>query len=127
MQIKGKEFGVKFNNYAMEQLSQVKGFTDNTFGFSAAMVWGGYCGWAFAKQLERELTFENISDWVEEEATAEQIDDIAKVFMESKNYEKLIKNLPEQKKSEPVQQSNGIESINMPGAVLDSNQMNITS
>lgn len=94
---------VKFNNYAIEQITNVKRNTDSIFANITAVVWGGYLGYCFAQQIEPAYTFEQVSDWVDE-GDEGAIEAIAKQFESSKQYQKLISG-DQQKKStnNPIQ------------------------
>lgn len=102
--INGKELGIKFNNRAIEKLGDVKDMGLG-FGFITSIVWGGYCGYCFAKQIEtywtdadgkcHGFTFEDISEWVDSsidnEEIAKQIREIQHEYQESQSYQRLIK------------------------------------
>ncbi len=97
IEIKGKKIGLKFNKFAIEELGKMpylKKFVDkknkepvNTYGYSISVIWAGYKGWCFLRQQEEEITFENISDWVDlsfnDEDINQQIAAILKYYMES--------------------------------------------
>lgn len=64
VEINGKPVGLKFNMYATETYSNgVK--TGGLSGNIVKMVWAGIIGNAFVKQIEPELTFEDVAEWVE--------------------------------------------------------------
>ncbi len=108
IEINSKQVGIKFNNYAFEQLIQLKGLDKTAFGFVYGLVYAGYEGWRFVRQNlpgyeEPALSFENIVDWVDEsvndESIAASIRDITAEYQKSQLYLKTIKNAREEKKS----------------------------
>lgn len=133
MQVNGKEFGVKYNMYAQEQYSSIKGTGKAMIANIMALMWIGYLGWCYVKQIEPEFTFEEVSDFVE---SADENPEVIKLiayctdaYKESKLYERLIKKAdPVEKKSEETNGNmDGMTSINMPGEKSDLNQENIMS
>jgi hypothetical protein len=115
---------VKFNNYAIEQLTAVKGAGGGFYGFTTAIVWGGYLGYCFAQQIDPVLTFEEITDWVDEGHT-EELNQIAADFRASKSYEKMIKKTAKEEAPQEKGES-GTESISLPGEESGLNHENIT-
>jgi hypothetical protein len=124
------ELGIKFNNYAIEQLTAVKGNTGGYYGFVTAIVWGGYLGHCFDKQIEPELSFGEVSDWVDE-ATPEQLNPIAEQFRSSKSYEKMMKKSTESTDKEADTSASGelvgTKSISSLGDELASAPENTTA
>ena len=62
----GKKVGLKFNMYAIELFSEIKG-RSTTIKNLTTIVYAGMLGNCYAKQTEPELSFEDISDWVDEQ------------------------------------------------------------
>lgn len=98
IEIAEKKIGIKFNNYAIEQLSTVKNSGNSYYAFLTTLIWCAYLGHCFVKQSEPELDFEAISDWVDssinDENIAEQIRKIFELYQQSPAYQRM------QKKSE---------------------------
>ena len=65
IEIGGKSRGLKFNQLAIEIMSQYNDTNTNT-GFLYAMVYGGLRGNSYVKREEPDYTFENVCDWVDE-------------------------------------------------------------
>lgn len=99
MQIKGQEVGIHFNKYAMNQYLKVKGVIDvedskisaSATVFPYAVTWAGYQGWCFVKQVEPSLVFEDIVEWVDDEANEDKVVEISKAFTESNTFQTLVK------------------------------------
>jgi hypothetical protein len=90
--IQGKRIGLKFNMYAFEQYETIKGKAGNIKNFTT-VIWIGYLGNCYAKQIEPDLTFEQISDWVDESMAnneQEQLTRISEVFLNSQVLKGLI-------------------------------------
>lgn len=124
IEINSTQVGLKFNNYAIEQLAKVKGSGNSYFGFVATLVWCAYLGWCFAKQVEPKLDFEAITEWVDSSVNndnvAKQITAVYELYTESEAYKKL------QKKSEPngvngheSKKSSSKKSTSSPGVKSD--------
>lgn len=64
IEIGGKQRGLKFNQLAIELISQFNDTTTNT-GFLYAMVYGGLRGNSYVKREEADYTFEDVCDWVD--------------------------------------------------------------
>lgn len=98
IEIANKKIGVKFNNYAIEQLPTIKKSDKSYYAFLSTLIWCGYLGWCYAKQLDEDLTFEDVSDWVDssinDENIAEQIRQVFELYTQSPAYQRM------QKKSE---------------------------
>lgn len=92
--IAGKELGIRFNNHAIEKLIGVKGNMTNS-AWVISIVWGGICGYEFAKQIDEQITFEDVIHYVdnsfEDDIAKQKIMDVQKEFYESQEYTKLIK------------------------------------
>lgn len=65
IEIGGKQRGLKFNQLAIEIMSQYNDTGTNT-GFMYAMIYGGLRGNSYVKREEPDYTFENVCDWVDE-------------------------------------------------------------
>jgi len=99
--INGKKVGLKFNMYAGENLSSVKG-NPTTSANIVRMVWAGILGNAFVKQIEPEVSFEDVVEWVDnltlsgdKEGVLQKISD---TFLNSQPMQKLLSK-DEEKKS----------------------------
>ena len=106
----GQERGLKFNNYAIERLSE-KMAGNSAIAFTYAMFWGGLQGNSYAKEQDVDYSFEDVIDWVDaipKDDKAAIIESVTKVLTESQNYKDLIaagtpepvNETPEEKKSE---------------------------
>lgn len=91
--INGKNIGLKFNMYAAENLSNIKG-NPTTSANIVRMVWAGVLGNSFVKQIDPEVTFEDVADWVEDltlngdkEGILQKVSD---TFLGSQPVQKLI-------------------------------------
>lgn len=85
------EYGLKFNNYALEIMSNKMG--GSAMSFTYAMVYGGMRGNSYAKEVEPDYTFENVIDWIDAMKKAERIsviEDVTKVMVATQNYKDLI-------------------------------------
>jgi hypothetical protein len=80
--------------YAIEQFEQVKGRAGNIKNFTT-IIWAGLLGNAYVKQIEPELTFEDISDWVDEQILmgdeSGELNRISEVFLNSQVLQATIK------------------------------------
>ena len=65
IEIGGKQRGLKFNQLAIEIMSQYNDTGTNT-GFLYAMIYGGLRGNTYVKREEPDYTFEQVCDWVDE-------------------------------------------------------------
>ena len=103
--VNGKTLGVKFNNYAIEQLANVKGTNRSLYANATAMVWVGYLGWCYVRQIDEELTFEEVSDFVDQanadEQLAPKLVEIIGEYKKSQAYLKLMKKQTEDAKAAP--------------------------
>ncbi len=94
IEISGRKVGLKFNMYAIEQFEQVKGRAGNIKNFTT-IIWAGLLGNAYVKQIEPELTFEDISDWVDEQILmgdeSGELNRISEVFLNSQVLQATIK------------------------------------
>jgi hypothetical protein len=64
--IEGQKTGLKFNMYAFEQLQVIKG-KEGGIRDTTALVWAGMLGNAYVKQTEPAFSFEQVSDWLEDQ------------------------------------------------------------
>lgn len=123
IEINGKKVGTKFNNYAMEQIAAVKG--SGSFHFIISVIWGGYLGYCFVKQVEPEITFEEIIDWVDNatdnETISEQVKLIQSEMLASQAYLKLVKKATSDnsEKKSLLSELSGTTSTPTPGGSLD--------
>lgn len=107
--INGKTVGVKFTIYGIQEMEKIKGVSSLSSNI-LALVWGGIVGNAFAKQIDTEVNFEEVSDWLEglqlSGGASEEIAKINTAFETSLVYEKIIKPTAEVKeevaKKKPV-------------------------
>lgn len=89
IEVNGKNVGLKFNMYALEQFQSIKG--NNTLTkYIATVIYAGVLGNAYVKQIEPELTFEEVNDFYEEQFMAGDpngvLDKISSTFIESQAY-----------------------------------------
>lgn len=121
IEIKGKQVGLKFNRYAIEELGRMPAFQKiaadkkaglNTTGFSMALIFCAYKGWCFLKEIEPELTLEDVSDWIDlswnDPAINEKIAEVITEYTKS-DFHKSAE-LRSQKKSELAEEAerNGV-------------------
>lgn len=112
--INGTTVGLKFNRYAIEQGLLVKG-SASLYKELISQVWGGILGYAFAKQLEPAVSFEQVCDWIEEQDLTgdpdKQIEKITEAFQTSLFYKTTVKKKAEPEDVEPEDEekkSNGL-------------------
>lgn len=111
VEINGKAVGLKFNRYAIEQGNAVKGGT-SLYKNIIGQIWGGIQGFAFAKQVDSPVDFEEVVDWVDSLDLSgdpdKEFEKITEAFQSSFIYKNLlpkveenqeIKELDEEKKS----------------------------
>lgn len=101
IEIGGQLRGLKFNNYAIEQMLLKQG-SGSEAESTYAMVYGGLRGNSYAKEEEVTYTWENVIDWVDELIVAdkgeEQIGKVLKAMTESQLYKKYVTNNPKKEK-----------------------------
>ena len=86
IEISGKKVGLKFNRFCIEAMGKMPFFQNfvktgkkdvagiNTFGFATCLIYQAYRGWCFVKQMDEELTLEDVSDWVDLSLTNPEIE-----------------------------------------------------
>jgi hypothetical protein len=109
----GKERTLKFNMRALEVLSEAKCAGD--FGISSVsiVVYAGLIGWHYAKQMDPDFTFEEVSDWVEELTMSEDakvLSGVNECFENSRAFKYVSENAKKK-----VARSNGQISMPTPG------------
>lgn len=87
--VNGKTIGLKFNMYAIERYNEIKGIGGAKH--AVAMVYGGMLGNCFVKQIEPEISFEEIVDWVDEDFIKNGLDGEMKRISECFNESIIIK------------------------------------
>ena len=101
IKIAGKDVGIKFNNFAIEQLGKIKGSESSYYAYIATLVWCGYLGYCFVKQIEQELDFEAVSDWVDssvnDESILPEIQKVSEAYAESQIFKRMQKKSLEEK------------------------------
>lgn len=91
MELGGKLRGLKFNQLAIEILSQHNDNTTST-GFMYAMVYGGLRGNSYVKREEPDYTFEDVCDWCDAMPNKdENIIKISSVLTETQIWKDLVK------------------------------------
>jgi hypothetical protein len=92
--INGKAVGVRFNMQAVAEMAGMKG-SGNAIKNVLSVIWGGILGFAFIKQQEPEVTFEEVCDWYEAiYLDGKESDDVKKVmaaFESSKIFQEKFK------------------------------------
>lgn len=92
--------GFKFNiNYAFESLISMKGIINFT-SLGTAMIFCAYKAWCYAKQIDEELTFEDILDWIDSGNNEDIIRMLTDEFQSSPVWKKVQESL---KKNEATQ------------------------
>lgn len=79
VEINGKKVGFKFNRYCVEQVPFIKGNMSITNNVTA-IIYCGMLGNCYAKQIEPVMTFEEMSDWIDEQAIKGEIEVIKMIF-----------------------------------------------
>lgn len=91
IKIGGKLRGLKFNQLAIEVISQYNNSGTNT-GFVYAMIYGGLRGNSYVKNEEPDYTFENVCDWIDElENKNEVITLVSNTMTETQIWKSLVK------------------------------------
>jgi len=103
VEINGKKVGLKFNMYAAENLNSIKG--NPTSGANIIrMVWAGIIGNAFIKQIEPEVSFEEVADWAEILMLKDDADNtlqkIVETFLEAQPVKVLMDKAKQQEEEE---------------------------
>jgi hypothetical protein len=106
--IGGKERGLKFNQLAIELMSQYND-TNTTTGFIYALFYAGLRGNNYVKREEPDYTFEEVCDWVDEMDNKDKIvNDVSAVLTETQVWKKLVKQgeeINEEEKKKVLQSS----------------------
>lgn len=93
IEINGKKVGLKFNMAAGESLATVKG-AKSTYSNIVTIVWAGILGNAFVKQIDPEVTFEEVAEWVEDKSLSGdeegELNKVSDAFLQSQPIQKLI-------------------------------------
>jgi len=91
IKIGGKQRGLKFNQLAIELISQHNNSGTNT-GFIYAMIYGGLRGNSYVKSEEADYTFENVCDWIDAlENKTEVIAQVSNTMTETQIWKSLVK------------------------------------
>jgi hypothetical protein len=89
--IGGKERGLKFNQLAIELMSQYND-SNTTTGFIYAMIYSGLRGNSYVKREEPDYSFEDVCDWVDNLENKDQIvNDVSGVMSETQIWKQLVK------------------------------------
>lgn len=89
--IGGKERGLKFNQLAIELMSQYND-SNTTTGFIYAMIYSGLRGASYVKREEPDYTFENVCDWIDNLENKDKIiNDVSAVLTETQIWKTLVK------------------------------------
>lgn len=90
IEIGGKQRGLKFNQLAIEIMSQYNDTGTNT-GFMYAMIYGGLRGNSYVKREEPDYTFEQVCDWVDVLTNkTEVITEVTRVMSETQIWKDLV-------------------------------------
>lgn len=93
VEINEKKVGLKFNMYAAENFTNVIGSQTSSANI-VRMIWAGILGNAFVKQIDPEVSFEDVADWVETltlKGDHEQVlDKITETFLDSEPIKVLL-------------------------------------
>lgn len=86
----GKTRGVKFNNYAIEQMAKVM-VADSVSSLSYATLWGGLLGNCYVKREEPDFTFEQVVDGIDNDENAVKIiEAVAAALNESTAWKRAV-------------------------------------
>ena len=100
IKLNGQEYGIKFNQLAIEKLHEYND-GETTSGFMYAMVYGGMIGYSRLKREDANYTWENVCEWVDDmENKNEQIQAVTLLLNETKVWNDLIKQGQEIKENE---------------------------
>jgi hypothetical protein len=89
LKIGGKERSLKFNMRAIETFAEIKNNSQGSISSSVTLIYAGLMGWHYAKQVEPDFSFEDVTDWVEELIFSGQTESIAaadKCFSDSRAF-----------------------------------------
>ena len=126
MEIKGKIVGVKFNNYAIEQLTTLKNLGQSQWGFLYGLTYAGYQGWKIIRENQPGfedpgITFEDVVEWVDSSATdtevAREVANVFNAYQDSQAYKRLIQKQEDEEKKRLTETS--ATSTNSLSASLD--------
>ena len=91
IEIGGKKRGLKFNQLAIELISQHNTSGTNT-GFIYAMIYAGLKGNSYVKNEEPDYTFEQACDWVDEmDNKSDVITKVTNTMTETQIWKSLVK------------------------------------
>jgi len=95
IEIKGKKYGLKFNQLALETYIRTIDWDNfTTIGEAYAIIWGGLKGNAFVKREELDLSFEDVCDFVEE-MDSELLKEAAKLFTDTQAFKSWFESFNE--------------------------------
>lgn len=97
VEINGKDYYIKFNQYALEAFSKMLDWDGEVITSIYATVWAGLKGGAFVKQEDLDLTFEQVVDWVDKKTDEDHqlIAKICNTWSDTFIYKKWIKQVKE--------------------------------
>jgi hypothetical protein len=88
--------GIKFNMYGFERMQEIKGNIASGSRYAASLIYGGMLGNCYAKQIEPpDISFEEISDYVDMLAATGDPDSILSKLNDIFNSSEFIKALNE--------------------------------
>lgn len=95
IEISGIKVGIKFNNAAIEELPKIKHSNKGYYAFLTTLVYCAYIGWCVWKQVDIELEYGDINEWVDSSVNnpeiAEQLTKIYELYQECEAYKKMQK------------------------------------
>lgn len=93
VELGGKEYGLKFNQLALE-IIRSKSNPQSDIQNVYALFYGGLRGNSFVKEEEPDYTFENVCDWVDDlylkPEAGEIIKKVSDVFTSTQMYQSII-------------------------------------
>ena len=95
--IDGVEYPIKFNQYALEHYARMIDWDGEITTAIYAMVWAGLKGGAFVQMKELDISFEQVTDWVDKEMQGDSkvIIEMSNLWTENYFYKKWLKAVKE--------------------------------
>jgi hypothetical protein len=91
IEIGGKLRGLKFNQLAIEIISQYND-SQTQSGFLYSMVYGGLRGNSYVKREEPDYSFEDVCDWIDNMENKEQaVIEVTNAMTESQIWKEVVK------------------------------------
>lgn len=95
IEINGKEYYVKFNQYALEIYTKHLDWENETASAIYATAYAGLMGGAYVRSNELELTFEDITDWCDSQIQTDgkELIDLCNTWTDTFFYKKWLESV----------------------------------